>query len=485
MIHWVGDVRLNESGDLALLAGFGDNAWALVAEDDAGFEEIVQSRDVMPGAEAPLRDVGKMEFINAQHVVFSAQFEENEPSRYSYGTGIWTYESGRLTPITYSGQALAGGEVVTYVDYVFSWEVNSSGDVGFMTTSQGPNDEEIASLWKYHEGSSMRLLQSGDRTPGTEAEFSRLVRSPRFGISPSGDIGFPFEFNDPERTIGIWIANDEDIRSFALPGDAIAEMDATIVGVGYPGYVGDDIVAFPVRIEFAARTGDPIGALLMQRSGELHMALREGEALPGVSDTVSDTAYFNHLFNNAGTLAFVDHISDFASSSFRPNSLWIDVVGEPYLVLRAGDAIDVGDGEDLIVESIRQFRLNEAGQLAVIANLAGGRQAVLLSEAFAIPEPSTLAIALLLTTAGSCYAWAKRRRERRRRHSGVHRVARSARSGKRHRERSVSMPTTQFLALAIFAAITAAIGKPAFADPGAFRTLAIRGQPAPGTDEMF
>ena len=89
------------------------------------------------------------------------------------------------------------------------------------------------------------------------------------------------------------------------------------------------------------------------------------------------------------------------------DGLWAeDVFGNLTLIVREGDQIDVDEGPlvDLRTVSRIEFSdftsgINDAGQIGFFATFTDGGQGIFVSNAVAVPEPTSIALCLFVSSA--------------------------------------------------------------------------------------
>ncbi|MEM9658252.1 MAG: choice-of-anchor tandem repeat NxxGxxAF-containing protein, partial [Planctomycetota bacterium] len=341
-----GAIRLNDSGDIAFSASNVDRQSAIYMEVDGGFEAIVRSGDMAPGANLPFTNVGRWEFTNSGTVVFSAELEGLRQPRLD-NAGIWAYESGQLTPIVYSGQVMPDGDVMESNFSHFHMTANSSGVVAYMTLSP-TSDHSLdgGAVWRYDEDGSQRLIREGDPAPGTEFAFWRVARSPQLDVSHEGRVVFPFYVDNPDAqsfldTSGIWKEADDGVQKVAGPNDAIPNTNAIVSGATDATYVGQGDVMFSAVVDFGSPSAEPIWTTLIESDGELSVPLRRGEPLPKADDPYWQANYSGFEFNTSGMVAFSELLSDPNSPNETIRRISIMVGDASRVVLQTGDAIEV------------------------------------------------------------------------------------------------------------------------------------------------
>ncbi|MEM9658741.1 MAG: hypothetical protein AAF961_10305, partial [Planctomycetota bacterium] len=483
-IQWASHASLNDIGGVALSAETVDGQQAIYVEASDGFEAVVRTGGVAPGAKLAYVRFDDLQITNDRSVIFSAELEAND-AHLSRGSGIWTIEEGKLTPIVYSGQEILGGEMLDSLSANFDMTADPSGIVAYSTLSPQPDDARAgASIWSYRDGASKRLAKAGDPAPGTGQAFARGASVSGIDVAPDGRILFSFGIDGHSSSNGIWKMTDDGIEKVAITGESVVGGQATINGLYEAAFAGRDEVALRAELNFSPPMSEFVSAALIERNGEFSTALQRGEPLPDPDDAYWDLLFYDFEFNDRGMIAFSDWVAEFGTSIRHSNRLTIGLGEATRVVLQSGDALDIGLGDIRIVDSIWDFQFNNAAQLAVVARFTDGSSAVLLSEPLEVPEPSSLALAAMLTAAiiaARAHRSVRRRKKLAPALVGVCTKLRDA----CHPRRVTLSALAKGLKIGIIALGVATATPSAKAQSSAFRTLAVTGQPAPGTDAEF
>ncbi|MEM9656772.1 MAG: hypothetical protein AAF961_00290 [Planctomycetota bacterium] len=380
-------------------------------EGDDGLYAVVRTGDLAPGAGLAYTQLWTLQLTKDGDVVFSARLDGVESN-----SGIWTTAVDGLAPIVIAGQVDADGDVVHPYHPTFRMAANRSGDVAYVTYSRhADSDSPVESLWKYSDGASQRLLQSGDPAPGSGGVFTRAPRYRDLNLSPEGQILFAFQFESPDsagppHAEGLWRTTSDGIRAVASRGEPVASTGTELAGYADPHFVCQDQIAFQAVFYPGSPDRDPVTTPLVESDGKLSLALRPGEPIPDFADAYWDLLFFDFDFNDRGVIAFSDWDAELGASSYRGNRLSIALGDASRVVLQAGDEISIGPDDVRILASIGDLKINDSGQLAVIAHFTDGWTAVLVSEPLVVPEPSTLGIAALFSMVVMCSPAQRRRR---------------------------------------------------------------------------
>lgn len=226
---------------------------------------------------------------------------------------------------------------------------NDIGQVAFPSRLRGIGvgffDDE--GIWLGSPGSVRLLAREGDQAPGTPpgVEFIGLS-SAAVRLNDAGQVAFAGSLVGPgvNRTNdrGIWLGSlPENLALVAREGDpapgtapGVVFSDILNLGVSREGAVVNDagevallgVITGP-GVTFANNRGIWIGA-----PGNLRLAVRSGDQVPGLPPGSTFVGPFAPTLNNAGEIAFLSRVS-FSSETH----LW---VGDPNLltlVVRTGD----------------------------------------------------------------------------------------------------------------------------------------------------
>src|SRR5262249_3118000 len=144
-------------------------------------------------------------------------------------------------------------------------------------------------------------------------------------------------------------------------------------------------------------------------SGTLTLIAREGAQAPGTPDGVNFPGNFqdfgNPGLNDSGQTAFSAGLTGAGVDASNDNGIWAtDRTGVLQLIVREGDVLEVAPGQFRTVATafFRPHDLfgtsegfNNLGQVAFVANFTDGSSGIFVSDAVAVPEPQSIAIAAI------------------------------------------------------------------------------------------
>ena len=400
-IDWVSDVLINDTGNVAISVRNTDASSSIFSEEDEDLHFIAKTGQVAPGTSQEFEAFIPLAFTNDRNVILGGLLVDETSS---FDGGVWINDAGTLTPIAFSGQELANGEVISHLGTQYGIAANRVGDLAFGTisTQSGCNDS-VSSYWKYRDGQLTRVLQTGDIAPGTDLPFEAMVRSPRIDINREGGIAFPFRTSDSINVSGIWKESTNGLVEVVLTDDFIPDAEATVTTVwGRTQINARGDVAFAGGLTPGTHRLDTDLATFVEMDGELRTIVREGQPIAEYDLVSGHPAFANIQLNDQGMVAFSARIAGITASNFGlSNSLWIDVDGAPRLVLAPGNEVEVGLNDTRTFQFVRDFRLNNLGQVAFVAEFADRTSAILVSNPIVVPEPDTL-LAAWLAIASAC-----------------------------------------------------------------------------------
>jgi hypothetical protein len=168
------------------------------------------------------------------------------------------------------------------------------------------------------------------------------------------------------------------------------------------------------EVAFASNITDGMAwttAIWSEGLGGLHLVAKDGDQAPGLAPGQSfgpiGSGSSELVMNEAGQVAF---IADYGGRSYGTGIWAEDRSGELQLIAHVGQQVELSPGD---VRSITELTFvgnsgledgygasfNNRGQVAFGAHLSGGGSAVFVSNLVAVPEPSTVGLAISLVVA--------------------------------------------------------------------------------------
>jgi hypothetical protein len=472
---------LNDAGQTVFYTTYTNGIWS---DRSGSLAPVVRVGDPVPG----LLSGDKFTFIsaslqlalnNAGQTAFWAGFGD---AGVSTGNGIWSESSGSLTLVARAGEQAAGmPRGVNFSSFITGSTqlgLNDAGQVAFYATLTGTavDSTNNQGIWTDRSGSLAPVVRTGEHAPGTPSGVNfrtiRAARSP--ALNNTGLTAFAATLTgsgvDSSNDVGVW---SEGSGNLALAARAGEHAPGTPSGVTFKGSstlpftFSDPVLNDAGQAAFNAYlTGSGVdltndAGIWLDDAGTLKLVAREGDRAPGTPDGVNFTAFGPSVLNEDGQIAFMaGTIADYFY-----NGIWAtDRRGALQLIARSGDLLEVAPGDFRTIAGFsfyetdtlntptgnsdgRRSGFNNLGQLAFYARFTDETAGMFVSNRVAIPEPST--ILLLAFAAGTTLVIRAR----------VPRSRLFLRAG-----------LVLFLATA-----------PAIAHAATLRTVALSGQPAPGT----
>lgn len=371
---------INDSGDFALQAarrspGDRDGFW--IANANGSTSPVVIEGDSAPGLgfNAQFVFLGGMAFSEGQ-MAFSGQ--ATNASNTINRNGVWASRNGSLQLVA-AQDDIAPGSSGTFIGFAYYPQVNNAGRVAFSSYLAGAGPGFQSGIWSDVGGSLQKVAATGDQAPGLAPGVKfNLVGEPV--LSDSGRLVFDGNFVQNGSPLGgtIWSYQNGNTVPILLPGDHA------------PGTPTDDTFLGASQV-------------CINKYGRIAFS---GYLKTGVGDVTAD--------NSVG--------------------IWAeDSSGQLQLIVRKGDLIDVDNGPGIDLRTIASFSyfgddgylgpkigqqgsFNDLGQFAFVATFTDGSSGIFVSNAAAVPEPCTLAMAGLLLIPATITA---RRCKRSRCYSGL------------------------------------------------------------------
>ena len=299
--------------------------------------------------------------------------------------------------------------------------VNHNGQLAFKATLQDPTGrvlEDGHSIVAENEDFSLRLVaREGEDAPGTIA--AQFTTDP-FGnptINGQGQTAFNGFLRGPNiddtNNVGIWTeGSGTGLELLARKGSIAPQSGGAVFStlsrpvlnnlgqVAFVGTVTGDNVEFINDRGIWSQQG---------RERSLSLVARENDPAPGTAGALFSNLSLPTL-NSAGQLAFFGTVRGAEVTSRNDGAIWAqDLAGEFQLIAREGEPFDVSDDPTIpdlrIIRSLsflvgtgnedgRPSGFNDRGQLAFAAAFTDGSEGIFVSNLVAVPEPSTLLMAL-------------------------------------------------------------------------------------------
>ncbi len=292
----------------------------------------------------------------------------------------------------------------------YAIEVTKQGHVSFLADYSGPNSIGSKGLWRINTDSTTQLvIETGDPLPGVESTVY-LHTLENFNMNSRGDAviyGISRESPEPISAVlngGYWLAEKSGRKTLLAIKDApVPELDFARFSELPFSEEKEVLINSSGEVAFQAKFYGPgiteanDTALWLRRSdGILRIVAREGDLAPNgktFGDFLSDHSSFS--LSNSGQIVFTQG---------GGGSLWaVNRRNEIILIADIGQQIDVNDGLAVDIRTIETIHLltgtggedggrrsiNDRGQIVFVAGTGRFSSAVFLSNAIAIPEPTS------------------------------------------------------------------------------------------------
>ena len=318
--------------------------------------------------------------------------------------GIWAEVGGEALDLVARQGDSAPGTTGTFRDlselltFDSSLAIGSGGHVAFRGAFF--NDRTQGAIWlATPTGALQAIVREGDVAPGTNATFS-AVGPPR--VNGRGELAYS---NDSGRALWRY-STETGLVLIAIQGQQAPGVDAVFASnhINFPTF-RDPALGEGGHAAFAASLlkGNVMTESIWHAdpSGELKMVARQGAPAPGTDDVFVD--FGTSTVNARGQLAFSARTVDFSPLH---HGIWAqDRNGVLRPIVKAGDSLNVNDNpatpdlrevqylsfsEGGSFGSDRITGFNDLGQVAFFARFTDGTSGVFVSNAVAVPEPSSI-----------------------------------------------------------------------------------------------
>jgi hypothetical protein len=272
------------------------------------------------------------------------------------GSAAWSWDGGDPDPVVVTGDPAP----IVGAPFVFSFidnpAQNAAGDRAFRASLIDPAKpkDPRPSLWSV-SGGQLNLITWADPTPDAEVYFTDVAIEPV--VTGAGDVHFwgsvAGEGVDASNDTAIWIATDlgpfELFRegSAAPGGGLFGQLPRTLAS----NPAGDMAFAAPLVGPGTDATNNS-GLYSRSAAGLLASIAREGEQAPGLPDGVLFAVFGQPSINASGQVAFGAYLRGAAEQGNNYALFLTDDDGNPQPVLRTGDTVDLGGGDERVAVEI-------------------------------------------------------------------------------------------------------------------------------------
>lgn len=306
--------------------------------------------------------------------------------------------------IAQSGQVAPGtnGAIFASMPIYAPISLSNQGSVSFIALIEPTPD--IVGLWSQTNGQLELVAQTGSHPP-------ELPTSARFGFfehltaAESGEIAFVGYYEDPaDSTFGeaVWTYSEGNLRSVAKSGDqAPGFAPGTLMASFFESRLKINALGQTAFAAYLSVSGDHVTeGVFIEKDGNLEVVLRNDDPIPDAP---------GQFFYRADGVALNDQgqVAVHAQTNDGGDGIWAhDSSGNLRLIAMSGVPIEVAPGDTRIVRSTSfsdfgggHSGLNNRGQIAFRAEFTDGSFGVFVSNLVAVPEPCSLALIALLSTA--------------------------------------------------------------------------------------
>lgn len=415
----------------------GNNAGNWIAEPNRELRFVARSGDVAPGLTGDTTFgfvYGPMMGTDGP-VVFRADLIGTSVDE-SNDNSIWrAYPDGEVALLMRDGDSIPNmSEDVRFLYLNGEPAINGQGQVAFASGMRGPGigGENDTGIWIADARNNLSLVaRKGDPAPDT-GEGTVVNYLGNYVLNDAGYLAISGELAgadiSPDARGVLWVGPSDSLHVLVKGGDHAPGTPDSVFFTGFPNVAlnrhGDAAFQGYLRVD-GGSPSNYVGIWTNERDGEVSLVARAWEPAPGTEDGV----LFNFelmsppVINDLGQVAFSATLRGPSIGSSNDRGIWAtDAEGTLQLVAREGDQVDVDDGASIDLRTIRQVNiytpprmpngisrgLNDQGQIAYRAIFTDGSSGIFVSNAVAIPEPSTWAMGLW---ALSMFGRRSRRRE--------------------------------------------------------------------------
>jgi hypothetical protein len=334
--------------------------------------------------------------------------------------GLWTTITGSLTTVVREGDLAPGtGEGWVFLDINpnagYAPPINDRGQTAFYAyIGHVTQNEPYYDLSVWHTGGNglQLIAKSGDPVPGmSTTNVWHQVRDPV--LNNAGQVAFWGSWNSG-RDSGAFVTQESAARPVIVSGDTLANSPTETIGYVWDFAInGNGAVVAKAFLTDADLDLERSG-IVSSTSGTIRSVARDGEQVPGMESGVQFKELLNTseiAVNRAGQVAIYAQYTGDPMGPY-PSGIWAqDNGGVLRLIVHNGQELEVapGDrrtinyiwtyGEDSGLEDGRQSWFNEAGQVLFGARFTDQSEGIFVSNAVAIPEHSTIVLAIVGFTA--------------------------------------------------------------------------------------
>jgi hypothetical protein len=334
-----------------------------------------------------------IDFDENSRITFESIFVEQGQS---FPYGIWSGTPGDVQLIARTGSQAPGLPSGIAYQRVRSYEM-SGDNYAFSAWLQGPKVNPLTdvAIWTGRSDSERLVVREGDFIPGSRTvAFGMLMSDAQ--LNDQGDVLFQAQLVGqgirPSNDFSFWLSGPTEPRLLFQEGMAIPSfpnLRFTDLSV-QPG--PDDQYVVMARFSGEGVMDTNNSAIFVGTPDGLRMIAREGMQAPGAEAGVlfGDMIFVRTPFTPSGQLAFSNILTGAGVSPTNDGAYYIaDTDGVPYLVVREGNLLDIGNGQSKRVSFLNELGVTEGtfnsqGELFFEARFSDG-EGLFLSEL--VPQP--------------------------------------------------------------------------------------------------
>lgn len=346
-------------------------------------------------------------------VAFQSGFQNSAGQVTSGAVANWITFAGSLAEVAATGGPVPGQPPTATFTGLGTPGLNNSGTVIYSGTFQSASAAAATGIFAATPGFTAPIELSGLPAPGTApgVAFANVTFAEGSGsqvhVNQFNQTIFYGTLNGPGVTPtvndkGVWVGGvgSSPVTLLARTGDAVPGLPA---GATFTGFTDTGLSnTLNTGGILATITGANVQpgindtGIWVGRPGNLHLVVRNGDVVPDGANPLTVALFTHFTMNGMGEIL----------TQLRDGTLLgTNVLGQLTIVARPGDSIQVAPGDFRTISTI-QFeisgnasggptQLNDSGLVSIAATFTDGTSGVFVSNALAVPEPSTLLLAAL------------------------------------------------------------------------------------------
>jgi T5SS/PEP-CTERM-associated repeat protein len=304
----------------------------------------------------------------------------------TFDQGVFVGFGGRVTQVAREGQSAPDGNG-TFLAFGAPG-LNSSGQLafrGFLTgTSGGTSDGE--GVFRGSGGPLTQIARGGQPPPDGDGRLLEFNLSPH--LNASGEVAFVATLAGSSGGIGdavLLIGGGGPLREIAQVGQLAPDGSGSFASFLPPMMSGSGPAVFTGILTGTSGSMEDNAVIYLAADGALTQVAREGQTVPDGNGTFQALLLPPSL-NRVGQVLIVDGLDDTSGGATDDSGVFLANGIDMLQVAREGDSL-ADSTITGIVQTVHgvngRSSINDAGQIAYMAELANGRQAIVR---FTIPD---------------------------------------------------------------------------------------------------